>query len=98
MPLQRSGFRHAGYARGTKYPAPNSRRNQAGADETMNVLAVTVFVGVVLVVFFVVMFLREFAGPHGANERDALLPLALEKPRTARPKPEPLSHQSTNSI
>jgi hypothetical protein len=57
----------------------------------MNVLAVTVFVGVVLVVFFVVMFLRQFAGPHGTNERDALLPLAVEKPRAVKTQPKSMS-------
>jgi hypothetical protein len=50
----------------------------------MSVLAVTIFVGAVLVAFFVVMFLREVVGPHAANERDALLPLAAEKPRPAK--------------
>lgn len=47
----------------------------------MSVLLLTVFIGVVLVLFFVVMFLREVADPRGSSERDALLPLAAEKPR-----------------
>ena len=47
----------------------------------MSVLLLTVFVGVALVLFFVVMFLREVADPRGSSERDALLPLAAEKPR-----------------
>ena len=53
----------------------------------MNVLLLTVFIGVVLVVFFVVMFLRLVAVPRGSSERDALLPLAAEKPRTSEPRP-----------
>ena len=48
----------------------------------MSVLLLTVFIGVVLVLFFVGMFLREVVDPRGSSERDALLPLAAEKPRT----------------
>src|SRR5271155_5438389 len=60
----------------------------ADADEAVNVLLLTVFIGVVLVGFFVVMFLREVAGSRGANERDALLPLASETPRPAKTRTE----------
>jgi hypothetical protein len=49
----------------------------------MSVLLLTVFIGVALVLFFVVMFLREVVDPRGSSERDALLPLAAEKPRTS---------------
>jgi hypothetical protein len=62
---------------------PSSRNLQPAVDaeETVNVLLLTVFIGVVLVLFFVVMFLRDMADPRGSSERDALLPLAAEKPR-----------------
>jgi hypothetical protein len=59
----------------------------------MSVLLLTVFIGVVLVLFFVVMFLRQVVDPRGTSERDALLPLAAEKPcmpesrRRATPSP-----------
>jgi hypothetical protein len=60
----------------------------------MSVLAVTIFVGVVLVAVFVVMFLREAVGPYAANERDALLPLAAEKPRRAKSSCAPVTDHS----
>lgn len=50
----------------------------------MNVLLLTIFIGVVLVAFFIVLFLRETAGRDGTNARDALLPLAVEKPTHLR--------------
>jgi hypothetical protein len=56
----------------------------------MSVLLLTVFIGVVLVVFFVVMFLREVVDPRGSSERDALLPLAAEKPRMSEPRRRPI--------
>lgn len=42
----------------------------------MNVLLLTVFVGAVLVLFFLAFFLVQ--SPHG-SDRDALLPLAPER-------------------
>jgi len=42
----------------------------------MNVLILTVFLGLVLVSFFIFLFLRQSADPRGmSSERDALLPL-----------------------
>jgi len=67
---------------------PDTPQKRADADETMNVLLLTVFIGVVLVLFFVAMFLREVADPRGASERDALLPLAVEKPHRTAAKPQ----------
>jgi len=64
----------------------------------VNVLLLTVFIGVVLVAFFVVMFLREVAGARGANERDALLPLAVEKPRASGAKPAVNPPNPTESL
>jgi hypothetical protein len=78
--------------------AIESRRKPAGAAEVMSVLAVTIFVGVVLVAFFVAMFLRQTVGPHAANERDALLPLAAEKPRRVKTCPVPLTNHSTKTV
>jgi hypothetical protein len=63
----------------------------------MSVLLLTVFVGVALVLFFVVMFLREVADPRGSSERDALLPLAAEKPRmSANRRPQTHSPREGN--
>lgn len=46
----------------------------------MNALAITIFVGIVLVALFVFLFIVIAAGRGGSNERDALLPLAEERP------------------
>ncbi len=46
----------------------------------MNVLAITIFVGIVLVALFVFLFIVMASGR--SNERDALLPLAEETPST----------------
>ncbi|MDR3401091.1 MAG: hypothetical protein P4L99_01230 [Chthoniobacter sp.] len=64
----------------------------------MNVLLLTVFIGVVLVAFFVVMFLHQVAGPRGASERDALLPLTVEKPRATNAKPKNTTIRPTTSL
>jgi len=47
----------------------------------MSVLLLTVFVGAVLVLFFVAFFLLQTTSRDASSERDALLPLAEEKPR-----------------
>jgi len=88
LPLRRA---HAGgrCRIGTAPHSPHPPEKTAGADETVNVLLLTVFIGAVLVAFFVVMFLREVAGARGASERDALLPLTGETPRIARSRAEP---------
>jgi len=52
----------------------------------VNVLLLTVFVGIVLVSFFVGLFLQQTAGSRSVNERDALLPLAPEIPTAATAK------------
>jgi hypothetical protein len=41
----------------------------------MNVLALTIFVGLLLVGFFVVLWIASACDPRSFNERDALLPL-----------------------
>jgi len=41
----------------------------------MNVLALTIFVGLLLVIFFVVLWIAAACDPRSFNERDALLPL-----------------------
>jgi NADH:ubiquinone oxidoreductase subunit 6 (subunit J) len=53
----------------------------------VNVLLVTVFVGAVLVLFFVAFFLLQTAASCGSSERDALLPLAKETPRNVSSTP-----------
>ncbi len=41
----------------------------------MNVLLLTIFVGLLLVGFFVVLWIAAASDPRSFNERDALLPL-----------------------
>ena len=41
----------------------------------MNVLALTIFVGFLLVGFFVILWIAVACDPRTFNERDALLPL-----------------------
>jgi len=41
----------------------------------MNVLALTIFVGTILVTLFVLLWLLQVMSPHGFSERNALLPL-----------------------
>ena len=41
----------------------------------MNVLALTIFVGFLLVGFFVILWIVAACDPRSFNERDALLPL-----------------------
>jgi cbb3-type cytochrome oxidase subunit 3 len=54
----------------------------------MNVIVLTVFIGVMLVSFFILFFLYQTAGKRGASsERDALLPLQEEKNTPASAKP-----------
>ncbi len=49
----------------------------------MNVLAITIFVGIVLVALFVFLFIVTASGR--TNERDALLPLDEERPNHQTP-------------
>ena len=46
----------------------------------MNVLALTIFVGFVLVGFFLLLFVMQLAGGRPMSERDALLPLEEDEP------------------
>jgi len=55
----------------------------------VSVLLLTVFVGIVLVAFFVGLFLHETARDRGSSERDALLPLAPEGTAAANPAKRP---------
>lgn len=50
----------------------------------MNVLALTVFVGFVLVTLFVLLWFIAASSPQAFSERDALLPLDDETPRPAK--------------
>lgn len=79
--------------------APPSRTPQppAGAGEAVSVLLLMVFIGVVLVLFFIALFLRDAMDPRGSNERDALLPLAVEKPRSFGPGREKTVPRPRNS-
>ena len=49
----------------------------------MNVLALTIFVGFVLVSLFVLLWLLQATSPHAFSEREALLPLETEDPSTS---------------
>ena len=46
----------------------------------MNVIALTVFVGLILVSFFVILWIASACDPRSFNERDALLPLESDSP------------------
>jgi hypothetical protein len=48
----------------------------------MNVIALTVFVGLVLVLFFVVLWIVAALDRRQFNERDALLPLEPDSPKS----------------
>jgi hypothetical protein len=50
----------------------------------MNVIVLTVFLGVMLVSFFICMFLHQSAGSRRGSDRDALLPLANDRISPAR--------------
>ena len=53
----------------------------------MNVLALTIFVGFLLVGFFVILWIASACDPGQFSERDALLPLESDSP--ASPKTDP---------
>ena len=55
----------------------------------MNVLALTIFVGLLLVGFFVILWIATACDPRSFNERDALLPLEAE---SQAPPALPKSH------
>jgi hypothetical protein len=46
----------------------------------MNVIALTIFVGLLLVGFFVILWIASVCDRHQFNERDALLPLEPDSP------------------
>jgi len=46
----------------------------------MDVLALTIFVGLLLVTFFVILWVASVADSRQFNERDALLPLEPDAP------------------
>lgn len=52
----------------------------------MNVILLTVFVGIGLVGFFIFLFVHQNATHRSNDARDALLPLEEEKPTPARPR------------
>ena len=54
----------------------------------MNVLALTIFVGLLLAGSFVILWIASACDPRSFNERDALLPL---EPDSAEPAPSPNS-------
>jgi hypothetical protein len=56
----------------------------------MNVLALTIFVGLLLVGFFVILWIAAACDSRSFNERDALLPLDAD----TLPLPAPSSSQS----
>ncbi len=56
----------------------------------MDVLALTIFVGLLLVTFFVILWIASVADSRQFNERDALLPLEPDAPC-------PLERKSTPS-
>ena len=53
----------------------------------MNVIALTVFVGLILVGFFVILWIAAACDPRSFNERDALLPLEPDSPSSSKTDP-----------
>ncbi len=53
----------------------------------MNVIALTVFVGVLLVGFFVILWIASACDPRQFSERDALLPLEPDSPPSSKHQP-----------
>jgi hypothetical protein len=51
----------------------------------MTVIILTVFVGLVLVTFFVILWIATSCDPRQFNERDALLPLDQDSPPATPP-------------
>lgn len=58
----------------------------------MAVLLLTVFVGVVLVAFFIILFIHQSSGEGRSSERDALMPLVDEKTCSAK-KSSSIEHE-----
>jgi hypothetical protein len=56
----------------TEYPPPPSTR--APLDTPLNVIALTIFVGLLLVGFFAIIWFASSCDPRQFSERDALLP------------------------
>ena len=54
----------------------------------VNVIALTVFVGLLLVGFFIALWWMAARDPRSFNERDALLPLEPEQPEISSRKNE----------
>ncbi len=53
----------------------------------MNVIALTIFVGLILVGFFVILWIASACDPRSFNERDALLPLEPDSPSSSKTNP-----------
>ena len=53
----------------------------------MNVLALTIFVGFLLVGFFVILWIAAACDPRQFSERDALLPLEPDSPSARKKRP-----------
>ena len=53
----------------------------------MNVIALTIFVGLLLVGFFVILWVASACDPRSFNERDALLPLESDSPPSSESNP-----------
>ena len=53
----------------------------------MSVIALTVFVGLILVGFFVILWIASACDPRSFNERDALLPLEPDSPSSSETNP-----------
>lgn len=53
----------------------------------MNVIALTVFVGLLLAGTFVLLWLVSACDPRSFNERDALMPLESDLPNKPIPSP-----------
>jgi hypothetical protein len=83
MPLQAA--RSARHAACGNSRSPHPPFIRAAIDTPVNVIALTVFVGLLLVGFFAIIWFASACDPRQFSERDALLPLEPDdKPSPSR--------------
>jgi hypothetical protein len=76
----RVAFFHHTDARSERHGIPS----RSGDRNTMNVIALTVFVGLLLVTFFVILWIATAVDSRQFSERDALLPLEPDSSPTRK--------------
>ena len=73
----------AAFQKRISYHTPNEPKENAPTEGRMNVLALTIFVTLALVCFFLFLFVVTIVEGKG-SARDALLPLEDDKPEPAK--------------